>query len=413
MSDAAVPRLRADIEILPSPDKESPGVILRDSFRYTDAILLIPLPWVRALLLLDGTNTLRDIQTSLTRSQGGQLVPESVVAHFVDTLRRHGFLNSPEFHDMRNRRHEEFRLADTRHPSHAGAAYPEDADELETQLAGEFGVVRGGKERPAKPGMIGIAAPHASPAGAVASYGAAYRRLDSSLASKTLVILGTSHYGAPHRFGLTRKAYATPLGRAEVHIDLMDRLVRKSGNSIELEDYCHAVEHSIEFQVVFLQQALGPGIRILPILCGPIFEEAHGQENPSVERFADGLAELAAVEGDDLFWVLGVDMAHVGARYGDRVVAKAGQGQMHDVRAQDQARIDRICQGDAAGFAQLVQPRADQLKWCGYSPFYVFLRAMERAGRKPGGRVLEYEQWNIDEQSVVTFAALEFFDPEP
>lgn len=411
MSDAAVPRLRADIEILPSPVEETPGIILRDSFRYTDAILLIPSPWVRALLLLDGTNTLRDIQTSLTRSQGGQLVPESVVAHFVDTLRSRGFLDSPEFHEMRDRRHEEFRRADTRDPSHAGAAYPEDADELKTQLAGEFGIVHGEKERPTKPDLVGIAAPHASPAGAVASYGAAYRSLNSELASKTFVILGTSHYGAPHKFGLTRKAYVTPTGRAEVNTDLLNRLIEKSGNSIELEDYCHAVEHSIEFQVVFLQHALGPGIRILPILCGPIFQNGQGSGDPNVEHFVDALAELAASEGDDLFWVLGVDMAHIGARYGDQVVAKAGQGHMRDVGTQDRARIDRICEGDSAGFAQLVQPR-DQLKWCGYSPFYVFLRAMERSRPKVRGRVLEYEQWNIDAQSVVTFAAIEFFDSE-
>jgi AmmeMemoRadiSam system protein B len=125
----------------------------------------------------------------------------------------------------------------------------------------------------------------------------------------------------------------------------------------------------------------------------------------------DGLAELAASEGDELFWVLGVDMAHIGSRYGDKVAAQAGQGQMRDVRTQDQARMDLICKGDAAGFAGVVQPR-DQLKWCGYSPFYVFLRTMERVHPKLRGEVLEYEQWNIDAQSVVTFAALEFFDEE-
>jgi AmmeMemoRadiSam system protein B len=410
MSHAVVPRLRADIEILPSPVEERPGVILRDSFRYTDAILLIPSPWVRALLLLDGTNTLRDIQTSLTRSQGGQLVPESVVAQFVDTLRGNGFLDSPEFHRMRERRHEEFRQSDSRNPSHSGAAYPDSAAELTEQFAEEFGIVRGKKEGPSKPDLIGIAAPHASPGGAVASYGAAYRSLNPELASKTFVILGTSHYGAPSMFGLTRKPYVTPLGRAHVDTGLLDRLIRKSGNSVELEDYCHAIEHSIEFQVVFLQHALGPGIRILPILCGPIFQQAQGPDDPKVQRFVEGLAELAASERDQIFWVLGVDMAHVGARYGDQVVAQAGQGRMNHVRTQDRARIDLICKGDAAGFAQLVQPHADQLKWCGYSPFYVFLRAMELA--RPGlrGNALEYEQWNIDAQSVVTFAAMEFFD---
>ena len=40
-----------------------------------------------------------------------------------------------------------------------------------------------------------------------------------------------------------------------------------------MEDYCHASEHSIEFQCVFLQQALAGGdFKIVPILCGPLTE---------------------------------------------------------------------------------------------------------------------------------------------
>ena len=31
-----------------------------------------------------------------------------------------------------------------------------------------------------------------------------------------------------------------------------------------MEDYCHAVEHSIEFQVMFLQSIFGPDIKVLP-----------------------------------------------------------------------------------------------------------------------------------------------------
>jgi hypothetical protein len=46
----------------------------------------------------------------------------------------------------------------------------------------------------------------------------------------------------------------------------------------------------------------------------------------------------------------------------------------------------------------------DDLKWCGSSPLYTFLRAA------PGvkGRRLAYEQWNIDDASVVSFGAIAF-----
>ena len=66
---------------------------------------------------------------------------------------------------------------------------------------------------------LAIAAPHASPDGGWATYRAAYRCLPSAAeaAGKTFVILGTSHYGAPERFGLTRKNFLTPFGEAQTN----------------------------------------------------------------------------------------------------------------------------------------------------------------------------------------------------
>jgi len=46
----------------------------------------------------------------------------------------------------------------------------------------------------------------------------------------------------------------------------------------------------------------------------------------------------------------------------------------------------------------------DDLKWCGSAPFYTFLKAAPKAR----GELLHYEQWNIDEQSVVSFAGMAF-----
>jgi hypothetical protein len=51
-----------------------------------------------------------------------------------------------------------------------------------------------------------------------------------------------------------------------------------------------------------------------------------------------------------------------------------------------------------------VRERQDDLKWCGSSPFYTFLKTAPRAR----GELLKYEQWNIDEHSVVSFAGMGF-----
>jgi len=94
----------------------------------------------------------------------------------------------------------------------------------------------------------------------------------------------------------------------------------------------------------------------------------------------------------------------MGQRYGDRFSAVADQGEMARVAVRDRQRIDRVNAGDAAGFWDLVQERHDELKWCGSSPLYTFLKAVPQAR----GVLNRYEQWNIDEQSVVSFAGISF-----
>jgi AmmeMemoRadiSam system protein B len=258
--------------------------------------------------------------------------------------------------------------------------------------------------------MVGIAAPHASPEGGWESYRAAYQALPcvEEAADRTFVVLGTSHYGAPDRFGLTRKQFHTPFGVARTAQELVNELAGSADGAIRMEDYCHAVEHSIEFQIVFLQHLYGPDIRILPILCGPfvksIYEGGLPEDNPQVARFFDALGNIAAREGQKLFWILGIDMAHMGRRYGDPLRATANLGEMLAIEQRDRERIRNIEAGDLGSFWSLVQDGHDDLKWCGSSPLYTFLKIMPQLR----GQLLQYQQWQIDPQSVVSFGALRF-----
>ncbi len=82
----------------------------------------------------------------------------------------------------------------------------------------------------------------------------------------------------------------------------------------------------------------------------------------------------------------------------------AERGEMEEVALRDRARIERMESGDARGFWDLVQQNHDDLKWCGSAPIYTFLKAVPHAR----GRLLRYQQWNIDDQSVVSFAGMRF-----
>jgi AmmeMemoRadiSam system protein B len=220
------------------------------------------------------------------------------------------------------------------------------------------------------------------------------------------VVLGTSHYGEPGKFGLTRKPFETPFGRTSIDNELVTEL--EDQPAVLMEDYCHAVEHSIEFQVVFLQSIYGPDVRILPVLCGSfgrsIYEGGVPEDNDDVKRFLGVLGEIGARESKRLFWVLGIDMAHMGVRYGDKFAARADLNEMALVRERDKLRIERINASDPRGFWDLVKENKEDLKWCGSSSVYTFMKAVPKAH----GNLHRYEQWNIDEQSVVSFAGMSF-----
>ena len=258
--------------------------------------------------------------------------------------------------------------------------------------------------------LVGIAAPHVSPFGGWESYQAAYRMLTPEDRDRVFVVLGTSHYGEPDKFGLTRKPDLTPYGPARTDVGLVDRLEKDGGAAVSMEDYCHSFEHSIEFQVTFLQHMCGPDIKILPILCGSyarsIYQGGKPEDNEDVKRFLGALGELHAREGDRLLWVLGIDMAHMGSRYEDESPAIAGEGGMVEVERRDRNRIQSINAGEVDAFWDQVQDgkRGDDLKWCGSSPVYTFMKAVPEAR----GELLRYQQWNIDEQSVVSFAGIAY-----
>lgn len=388
---------------MPSPVADRPGLMIRDPFRYSDATLIIPPPLVECLQLFDGQKTELDLRAALVSLTGDLRVGE-LVEHLVRTLSEAGFLEDEVYAELERRRHRAFEEAPAREATHAGSAYPAEPEVLRATLERCLDGVTPWREP-----LVGIAAPHVSPEGGWHCYREAYGCLDRSASDATFVVLGTSHYGAPDRFGLTRKPYRTPLGATTPRADLADWLARRAPDAVTMEDYCHAVEHSIEFQVVFLQHLYGPQVRVLPILCGSFLSNGGRlpEDNAGVARFLDALRELAAREGERLRWVLGVDLAHVGRRYGDRFAARARQGRMRAVEEEDRRRLERVEEGDAEGFWRLVRGEQDSLKWCGASAIYAFLRAA------PGvrGHVLRYEQWNIDEQSVVSFAAVAFTRP--
>ena len=398
-----LPRIRFNLDFTPSADPKHPGLYIRDPYHYSDATLLVPPPLVQALECFDGVQSTLDLRAELVRITGEIQIGE-LEQHLFNSLDEAGFLENDRYRELKSAREAGFATEALRDAAFAGSAYPAEPLKLAEMLTGRVGGPQGNAE------TIAVVAPHASPEGGWNTYRAAYRALPPAEIAKdlTFVILGTSHYGAPERFGLTCKDFVTPFGQARTDVSLMKELELSAPAAIRMEDYCHAVEHSIEFQVVFLQHLYGPEVKILPILCGPFVKSLYDGKPPesddNLARFFDTLGNLAIREARRLFWVLGVDMAHMGRRYGDPLRAKANIGEMLAIEERDRARISSISAGDISSYWSLVQEAQDDLKWCGAAPIYTFMKAL------PGlrGNLLDYHQWQIDPESVVSFGAMCF-----
>ncbi len=390
-----LPRLRMNLDFMPSPFRDRPGLLIRDTLQYSDATLIIPPVLVEALGCYDGEQTELDLRQVLVNLTGDLQVSE-LEEHLSSTLRQAGFFEDDVYEVMKAEAETAFAESPERIAVHC--------DGIDEAQMAEF--MGEGNDNKIK--LAAIAAPHASPGAAWKSYRSAYRTLSPADRDRTFVVLGTSHYGEPDRFGLTRKPFVTPFGTSTTAVGLVDEIERLAPKAVKMEDYCHAIEHSIEFQVMFLQHLFGGDVKVLPILCGSfarsIYIGGMPEDNEGVKRFFGVMGDIAAREGDKLCWVLGVDMAHMGQRYSDRFEAVAHRGLMQQVEQRDRCRMASVVSGDTTGFWSQVQENQDDLKWCGSSPIYTFMKVKPQAR----GEVLDYDQWNIDEASVVSFASIAF-----
>ena len=65
---------------MPSPVEDRPGLMIRDPFQYSGAILIVPPPLVAVLQLFDGNNSMLEMKEMLYRATG-ELDSGEVLTH--------------------------------------------------------------------------------------------------------------------------------------------------------------------------------------------------------------------------------------------------------------------------------------------------------------------------------------------
>src|SRR5579872_5841006 len=92
---------------MPSPSADHPGLFIRDPYRYSDAMLIIPPLLVECLQCFDGRKTDLDLRAVLVRLTN-ELQVGSIEQHLIETLSSAGFLDDENFAHMQAERRREF-----------------------------------------------------------------------------------------------------------------------------------------------------------------------------------------------------------------------------------------------------------------------------------------------------------------
>ena len=151
----------------------------------------------------------------------------------------------------------------------------------------------------------------------------AYRELIEKSNADTFVILGVAHQYCRRRFALTCKDFETPLGVVPTDRAYVDRIASLAGRDLFDDELSHRTEHSIEFQVVFLQYVLGGhrDFSIVPILVGSFHDLMEKGVDPiadaEVSRFVQALRVAESASGKRVAYIGGIDLCHVGPEFGD------------------------------------------------------------------------------------------------
>lgn len=372
--------------------------------------------------LFDGERDISDVRAEVVRATR-EIVPAEAIEKLVRQLDEHHYLESPAFEAYREGLAADFRASLLRPPAHAGGAYAAEPAALRAQIDGFF-LAPGGPGEPARgdraagagaegsargpaDGPVrGLVAPHIDFHRGGPCYAWAYRRLARAPRPARFVVFGTSHGPMNRLFGLTRKRYATPFGESRADGGFVDALAARVGDRYFEDEFAHRGEHSVEFQVVFLQYLFGPDVAVVPILCGSfewfLSKGRLPTETHEVQEFLGAVGELLA-DGTPTCLVAGADLSHVGPRFGD--AKRCGKAFLDLVRRHDLEGLARAEAGDAAGFYKTIAEIGDRHRVCGLAPIFTVLSLLDDAK----GRLLKYDQAVApDGSQCVSFASLAY-----
>jgi hypothetical protein len=351
-------------------------------------------PGIAIVQLMDGHNTLEDIQEKLLRHLG-LVVPWEPIRDLIVSLDEAKLLESAGFRRYWND-------LPARPPLRL---LPDDALEPNRKMframVDSSSAAGNGNGR-----IAGLIAPHLDYDRGHPCYADAYRLLSARNTAKRFIILGTNHFYPTFELSATAKDFRTPLGIARNDTAFLRRVEERMGADLCRNEFAHIREHSIELQVRFLQHLLGTeNFSFVPFLCpDPCLSIPGFDAWAESDRFAAALRETIA--GDDVptCVIAGADLSHIGRNFGDKPVLS--DGWLADIGGKDRTLLSHVETGRPAELVAHLKSDQNARRVCSAGCISTLMKTLNGKA-KP--KVLRYHQAvNHETQTAVTCCAAVF-----
>jgi AmmeMemoRadiSam system protein B len=403
------PALRRDIQPVATMIKGRQMIAFHDPYHLADHSIVLDMNALPILQLLDGNHDMRDIQMMLMQRQGGRMVYISEIESFIETLDKACLLNSDIFNHKMNGLRNDFKKMQTRPPVHAGKSYIAEPDQLSEFIRNAENNISQGYEHNVPDKITGIIAPHIDIKIATEAYIKAYRNLKGKHYD-LVVIFGINHHEQEGLYCVSEKNFLSPFGEISTDRNFISEMRKRLPlGTLTPDDFGHMTEHSIEFQTIFLHYYLDGPFSIVSILCGGVHDFIH--ENKNIlhdERFRgmiDALAELTDKGNSNTLFVAGVDLSHVGHKFGDQTPSDVILPQ---ATSNDKRILSFLARCEPENIFQNAVETQDRYRVCGLPallPFSCLLKGNSAT-------ILHFDTYQEREtRSAVNYASM-LFSPE-
>ncbi len=430
-TDTPLPRVR-NVEVIPIDQGGERAFYIRDPLEIATQPLLLGPAGMFVLSQLDGRRTISEILESLRKALPSGEVGVGEIRHVLGRLSEGCYLDDPVAAARFSGVREDFERADVRRAWHAGTAYPSDPGELAGMLDGFFAEASSEKAQDEvskgdpSTGLAAIMCPHIDLRAGGESYPPAFTALadaaDASRPFELYVILGVAHNGGTEpgkSFAIaTGKDYETPFGRVPTNAGVIEDWSGRAGRDLTQEQWLHRSEHSVEFALLFLQyiqaRAELPPFQVVPVLLGSVDhclqEGRNPLQAPEVSNELEALREAVSASGKRTLYVLSVDLAHIGPKFGHpERVDDAGAA------ACESADLDLLGYAqrfDATGLYRSLQANENGRNVDAVSGLFSLHTLL--AGAECHGELLSYgKNRQEDSGSLVSYAGMAFYATPP